>query len=273
MITAHGSRSASTATAILFQRNDPHWTLPSSSPENNLPLTRTRSRGLGIQQIPAYSPQPRPHRTRLAHLSGPPGQRTSSRPPPPFPGQCRARSLLRRLQPALRPSRRPGRLRLPLAYPAASISPAVSPCTIDGRRRQPLRHLGAHSIASAPLPGHAVTPEKPSNSPSPRWHAPRLSSRSAPARAISAARRTRRPAQLLTSRRNEKPMPASTTSPAAPLCGRYLIDRGDRISSQLIRHFLVATTGRGKNLAADFRGLTRITGPTEILGFNPRRSA
>src|ERR1039458_8982443 len=90
--------------------------------------TRTRARGTRHPADPRLlSPGQGPHRTRLARLSGPSGQRTSSRPRHHLgASQRRARPLLRRLQPALRSSRRRRPLRLSLLAPPRSTLPPAA---------------------------------------------------------------------------------------------------------------------------------------------------
>ncbi len=234
MITAHGvPLSLYRDRHSIFQRNDPHWTLAEQLAGKQSPTQLGRAlEELGIQQIPAYSPQAkgrieRAWRTcqdrlvselrlaRAATLSqanavlarfcadynqrfARPAADSASRLPPPSPP---LRSLpLSRLALSTRRRRRSHRhLRRELHPPAASARPA--------RLRRRNRRTRA----------------------SPGRHAPRLSWRSAPARAISAARRTRRsPPQLLTSAQKRKtPLPRIYNLSGRPaLGGRYLIDKG-----------------------------------------------
>ncbi len=134
MITTHGvPLSLYRDRHSIFQRNDPHWTLAEQLAGKQAPTQLGRAlEELGIEQIPAYSPQAkgrieRAWRTcqdrlvselRLAHAA--------------TLAQANAvlAALLRRLQPTLRPSRRPSYFATFAVCRAASISPAAWPCNI-----------------------------------------------------------------------------------------------------------------------------------------------
>jgi hypothetical protein len=114
MITAHGiPLSLYRDRHNIFQRNDTHWTRAEELAGKQTPTQLGRAlQELGIEQIPAYSPQAKgPHRAGLAHLSGSAGQRTA-------PGSChyfaasqqRAAALLCRVQSPLRAPRHRSRL-------------------------------------------------------------------------------------------------------------------------------------------------------------------
>src|SRR5208283_5269233 len=139
------------------------------------------------------APSQGPHRARLAHLSGPLGQRTPPRPRLHFVrSQRRARPLLRRLQPALR-SRRRRRLRLPL--PAAPLRSRPLPqLALSARRRPRSLHLSRrafHRPAALARPARLRRRNR-RTLPSTRRHAVHLSRRYLAARFAFAARRTRR---------------------------------------------------------------------------------
>ena len=67
----------------IFQRNDPHWSRQEELAGQQFPTQLGRAlEELGIQQIPANSPQAKGRIERLGVPFGPPGQRT-----PPGPGR------------------------------------------------------------------------------------------------------------------------------------------------------------------------------------------
>ena len=145
MITAHGvPLSLYHDRHSIFQRNDPHWTLAEQLAGKQVShSTRTRSATTRHSADPRLlSSSQGPHRARLAHLSGPPGQRTSPRPRHhPAAGQRRACPLLRRLQSALRPSPRRCRFRLSPPAPPLRPRPLPQPALPAGRGRRSHRHL------------------------------------------------------------------------------------------------------------------------------------
>ena len=226
MITTHGvPLSLYRDRHGIFQRNDPHWTVAEQLAGKQSPTQLGRAlEELGIQQIPAYSPQAkgrieRAWRTcqdrlvselRLAHATT-----LDAR-------QRRARPLLRRLQPALRPS--------PPPRPRATSAPC--PRRFDLARclslryqrvvgRRPRHHLGRpfHRAAALALPSRLRRRNRRTLPPA-RWHPARLSRRlfccwPCPCRCKNSPIAARLHAPP---RRNQNPRcPASTTSPAAPL--------------------------------------------------------
>src|SRR5438552_12471711 len=107
----------------IFQRNDAHWTLAEQLAGKQSPTQLGHAlEELGIQQIPAYSPQAKGRIERAWRtFQDRPGQRTSPRSGHHFVGsQPRARPFLRRLQSALRTSRR---RRFRLSPPAPPLRP------------------------------------------------------------------------------------------------------------------------------------------------------
>src|SRR5437660_8296946 len=118
MITTHGvPLSLSRDRHSIFQRNDSHWTLAEQLAGKQAPTQLGRALDeLGIETDPRpLAASQGPHRTHLAHLPGPSGQRTPPRPRHHRAArQYRARPVLCRLQPALRPHRHLCRSRLPL---------------------------------------------------------------------------------------------------------------------------------------------------------------
>src|ERR1700687_4709286 len=140
------------------------------------------------------SPSQGPHRTRLAPLPGPSGQRTAPRPRHHLaPSQCRTRPVLCRLQPTLCSSRHPSRFRLPL--PAAPLRSRPLPGLALSTRRgcRPHRNLRRAGHRPAPLarPSRLCRRNRRARA-SLGWHAARLSRRSATSRSASATPRTRR---------------------------------------------------------------------------------
>jgi hypothetical protein len=202
----------------IFQRNDAHWTVAEELAGKQSPTQLGRAlEELGIQQIPAYSPQAKAASNALGA------------------SQPRAGEVLHRLQPALRPSRHRRSLRLPPYAPRL--------------RSRPLPLLaGASSITITPSPWARMPLPCPVARPS------RLCRKNR--RTLASTRRhpaylSRRPvsSHLALAARRTSPTPpcadypaqkrkTSTTSPPPRFGGRYLNDnRGERISSQLIRHF------------------------------------
>ena len=157
MITTHGiPLSLYRDRHSIFQRNDAHWTLAEQLAGKQTPTQLGRAlKELGIQQIPAYSPQAkgrieRAWRTCQDRLVS---ELRLARATTVAASQRRARPLPRRLSPALCPPRRPGRSAIFAPCPAASISPAAS--VLRYQRVVAADHvitLGAHSIALPPLP-------------------------------------------------------------------------------------------------------------------------
>ena len=207
----------------IFQRNDAHWTLAEQLAGKQSPTQLGRALDqLGIQQIPAYSPQAKgrierawrtcqdrlvselrlaqattlPQANAVLDASAPTTTSASPVPPPTPP----ATSAL---------------------CPVASISPAVSACIISASSMPitPSPWVRTPSLCR-PCPAIAVTPEKPSNSPISST-APCASIAATAAAAPCPCRCKNTPSAVLRPsprRRNEKPRcPASTTSPAAPL--------------------------------------------------------
>src|ERR1017187_2720354 len=213
--------------------------------------TRPRSGGTRHPADPGLlAPSQGPHRARLAHLAGPPGQRTTpGRRRHLGPSQRRAGKVLRRLQPALPPSRRRSGLRLPPPTPPLRSRPLPEPALSPRGQRRSHRHSGRALDRSAPTARPSRLRRRNRRTlPSVRRHPAHLSRRRFTAGSALAPRRTR-------------PTPpcaphlgAETKNPDAPhlqplrpprFGGRYLNDNGgDRISLQLIRHFLVATTAK-----------------------------
>src|SRR5437588_570396 len=210
--------------------------------------TGTRSRRTRHRADPRLlAPGQRPHRARLAHLSGPSGQRTSPRPGRHFGGgQRRTGELLRRLQPPLRSSRRP--CRLGFSPPAAPLRPLPLPrpaLSAPGQCRSHRR--SGHTLHRAAAPARPPRPRRRNRRPFPsaRRHPPHLSRRPFADGFAPAPARTRpTPPCGHPLGAETKTQDAPHLQPLRPPCSgsRYLIDRGDRISLQLIRHFLVATT-------------------------------
>src|ERR1700691_2363172 len=157
------------------------------------PPTGTRSRGARHSTDPRLlAPSQGPHRARLAHLPGPPGQRTSPRAGRHFGrGQRRAENLLRPLQPPLRPSRRPGRQRLPPPASPLRPQPLSGPALPTRRRRRSHGHFGrAVDPAAAASRPPRLRRRNRRTFPSTRWHPARLSRRRLAARSALAAGRT-----------------------------------------------------------------------------------
>jgi len=153
----------------IFQRNDHHWTLAEQLAGKQSPTQLGRAlEQLGIQQIPAYSPQAKGRIERAWRTC-----------------QDRLVSELRLAQAATLASANVvlaafcadynQRFALPAADAACNFRPLsrrfdLARClALHYRRVVNADHtvtLGRHSIALPPLPGHrAATPEKPSNSP------------------------------------------------------------------------------------------------------------
>src|ERR1039458_2762591 len=183
MITTHGiPLSLYRDRHSIFQRNDAHWTLAEQLAGKQTPTQLGRAlEELGIQQIPAYSPQAkgrieRAWRTfqdrlvselRLAHATTL-GQANAvlarfcadynqrfARPPPFSPPPT----------PAPPPPPPPGPLATSPPSPAASISPAASPCTINAWSHPITPSPWARMpLPCPPCPALAAMPEKPSNS-------------------------------------------------------------------------------------------------------------
>ena len=226
MITTHGvPLSLYRDRHSIFQRNDAHWTLAEQLAGKQSPTQLGRAlEELGIQQIPAYSPQAkgrieRAWRTfqdrlvselRLARATT----------------LAQANAVLARFcadynQRFARPAAEAASRLSPLC-PAASIWPAASACAISASS-PPTTPSPWAPIPSPcrPCPAIAATPEKPSNSP--------ISS-TAPCASIAEialllARplplqeyADRRPCSAHHGAETKNPRcPASTTSPAAPL--------------------------------------------------------
>ena len=207
----------------IFQRNDAHWTLAEQLAGKQTPTQLGRAlEELGIQQIPAYSPQAKGRIERVWRT-----------------GQDRLVSELRLAQAATVQQANGVLARFCADHKQRFARPATDaacdfrplPRHFDLARCLSLRYqrvvaadhtvtLGAHSIALPPYPAIAATPEKPSNSrissmaryasiaatfccsPCPcRWkNFPTAALRHAPRR-----------------RNQNPPCLASTTSPAAPL--------------------------------------------------------
>src|SRR5437868_1530294 len=213
--------------------------------------TGTRSRRTRHRADPRLlAPGQRPHRARLAHLSGPSGQRTSPRPGRHFGGgQRRTGELLRRLQPPLRSSRRP--CRLGFSPPAAPLRPLPLPrpaLSAPGQCRSHRR--SGHTLHRAAAPARSPRLRRRNRRPFPsaRRHPPHLSRRPFADGFAPAPARTRpTPPCGHPLGAETKTQDAPHLQPLRPPCSgsRYLIDRGDRISLQLIRQFLVATTRLG----------------------------
>ena len=163
MITAHGiPLSLYRDRHSIFQRNDSHWTLAEQLAGKQAPTQLGRALDqLGIQQIPAYSPQAkgrieRAWRTcqdRLAQAS------TLEQANAVLARFC-ADYNQRFARPATDAASDFRRL------PAASISPAASACTTRVSLPPTTRHSrrAVHRLAT-PCPASAAMPEKPSNSP------------------------------------------------------------------------------------------------------------
>ncbi len=214
MITTHGvPLSLYRDRHSIFQRNDPHWTLAEQLAGKQSPTQLGRAlEELGIEQIPAYSPQAkgrieRAWRTcqdrlvselRLARATT----------------LAQANAVLARFcadynRRFARPAAESARdfRSLPRRFDLARcLSFALS----TRRRRRSHRH----SWRALDRPAASARPSRlcrrnGRTRASPGWHAAHLSRRSASSRAASAARRTRRaPSQLLTSAQKRKtPMP------------------------------------------------------------------
>ncbi len=197
----------------IFQRNDPHWTLAEQLAGKQSPTQLGRAlEQLGITDPRLFAPGQGPHRARLAHLPGPTGQRTSSRPGRYLgASQHWARPVLRRLQPALRPSRRRRRLRLPPAAPPLRSGPL--PRLALRTRGQPRshRHFGpALDRAAAPARPSRLRRRNRRTRASTRRHAAHLSRRSLADRFAASPRMNMpqpRPAPLTSAQKRKTPMP------------------------------------------------------------------
>jgi len=221
---------------------------PNNSPENNLPPNWDAPEELGIEQIPAYSPQAKGRIERAWRTC-----------------QDRLVSELRLARATTLTEANAVLARFCADYNQRFVRPAAEsvrdfrslPRRFDLDRCLALRYqrvvapdhtvtLGANSIALPPLPGH-------------RGYAGETVELAHHLDGILRVYRgdqlllalplpleehpARRP-MLLTSAQKRKSNPAPHLQPLRPprFSGRYLIDRGDRVSLQLVRHFLVATT-------------------------------
>ncbi len=128
----------------IFQRNDAHWSLAEQLAGKQTPTQLGRAlQQLGIQQIPAYSPQAkgrieRAWRTCQDRLVS---ELRLARATTLLQANAVLAQLLRRLQPALRPSPRRGHARLPLPAPALRSGPLPQLALPARRRRRPHRQL------------------------------------------------------------------------------------------------------------------------------------
>ena len=225
MITTHGvPLSLYRDRHSIFQRNDPHWTLAEQLAGKQSPTQLGRAlEQLGIQQIPAYSPQAkgrieRAWRTcqdrlvselRLAHATTLP----------------QANAVLARFcadynQRFARPAAEATRdFRCPA--PPLRSRPLPQLALPARRRRRPHRHLGRplHRPATLARPSRLRRRNRRTLA-SARWHPARLSRRLLCCSPSLCRCKNTPIAALLHAprRRNENPRcPASTTSPAAPL--------------------------------------------------------
>jgi transposase len=224
MILAHGiPLSLYRDRHAIFQRNDAHWTVAEGLAGKQSPTQLGRAlEELGIQQIPAYSPQAkgrierawRTFQDRLVSELRLAGAATLAQ----------ANAVLDRFcadynQRFARPP--PTRFATFAACPAVSISTAASACTISAWSTPITPSPWAHTSSHCPrCPATAATPEKPSNfpinstalcasfaetlycglCPCPSKNTPNAALRRLPRRGKEKLR-----------------CPASTTSPAAPL--------------------------------------------------------
>ena len=135
MIAAHGvPLSLYRDRHSIFQRNDAHWTLAEQLAGKQTPTQLGRAlEELGIAADPRLlAASQGPHRTRLAHLPGPSGQRTSARPrhhlgSKPTPCSTASAPTTTSASPVPRP--KPRATFAPCL--AASISPVASVCAIN----------------------------------------------------------------------------------------------------------------------------------------------
>src|SRR5271165_6281220 len=235
----------------LHDRHSRHPAQPLSRPPQHLPAqrcpldpgrttrwktnphpTRTGSRPT---RYPADSgllaPGQRPHRTRLAHLPGPSGQRTSPRPRHHLAASQRcARSLLRRLQPALCPARGRRHARLSLPAPPLRSGPLPQLALPARRRRRPHRQLRRprHRPAALARPSRLRRRNRRTLAPA-RWYAARLSRRRSAVGPAAAAARIFGPPPGSTHHGAEtKTHDAPHLQPRRPprFSGRYLNDKG-----------------------------------------------
>src|ERR1700674_268438 len=153
MITAHGVPQPLPRSPLhLSAQRLPLDTRRTTRRKTNFHPTRLCPGGTRHPANPRLlSPSQRPHRTCLAHLPRPAGQRTPPRPCSHVAtGQRRACPLLRRLQLALRPSRCRFRARLPLLAAPLRPCPLPQPALPASRLRRSHRHLGrpVHRLAT-----------------------------------------------------------------------------------------------------------------------------
>ena len=217
----------------IFQRNDPHWTLAEQLAGKQSPTQLGRALDeLGIEQIPAYSPQAkgrieRAWRTfqdrlvselRLARATT----------------LAQANAVLARFcadynQRFARPAA-DSAARLPPPAPPLRSRPLPQLALSTRRRRRSHRHLGRelHRPAALARPSRLCRRNRRTR-PSPRRQAPRLSRRPASARPASAPRRICRPPPCAPHHAAEtkNAHTAYLQSLRPPrFSGRYLIDKG-----------------------------------------------
>jgi len=235
----------------IFQRNDAHWTVAEELVGKQSPTQLGRAlEELGIQQIPAYSPQAkgrierawRTFQDRLISELRLAGAATLAE------ANAGLEKFCADYNQALRPSRRRCGLRLPPLAPPLRSGPLPQLALPARRQRRSHRHLGRACHRPAPVARPSRLRRRNCRTlPPVRRHPANLSRRHLTAGSALATRRTRPtpPCAHLFGAEKKKPH-APHLQPLRPprFGGRYLNDKGgDRISLQLVRHFLVATTG------------------------------
>jgi len=254
----------------IFQRNDPHWTLAEQLAGKQSPTQLGRAlEELGIQQIPAYSPRPKAASSAPGALVRTVWSANFASPVPPLcpkPTPCSPASAP--ITTSASPGPRRCRARLPLPAPPLRSRPLPQLALSTRRRRRSHRHprRELHRPAALARPSRLCRRNRRTCASSGRQSA-RLSRRPASAHAASAARRTcRSPPQAPDLGAEKEKTDASHLQSLRPpgFSGRYLIDRGDTVSLQLIRHFLVATTGAQLRLIENLISLGHSVEPLSI---------
>src|SRR5450755_851549 len=255
--------SASTATATPSSSATIRTGLsPNNSLENNLPLNSDAlSTNSASSRFPPTRPKPRVAsnasgalaRTAWSANSASPAPPPWSKPTPYWPSSASTTTSALPAPPP-NPFATFAPCRAALILPAASVcatSASSPPTTPLPWARSPLR--------CRPCPARAATLAKPSNSLINSMAAcASFAVINSSARCLCPSNATPNAARLpLPRRRTEQPRCAAPTTSAAALLSPPLLNRlgGDRVSLQLIRHFLVATTTEG--------GVLRVCYPTK----------